>query len=507
MKSAFFSAARAANHSSVSELCGSAIRTRGVSMRIELPNRIDFGKRKVAMSECRVQFLSVIAGVVVLSLAHSLANAATVTSFNSDALVAGTETVLGFQVNQTNNGDGLNRLLVVDPSVTVSNTPLKTTVNDGNDFDLDRLRFFPNDGTGTATFNITNNAAASSRLFLGLMDVDGTDTSTVMSGGSPLSASLLFGSGWEFDDDYVYPEEDLNYDEGTGVLSVHDHLPESNPEPMVFFDVTNLSDVSINPNNTTSLISLFVVDGPFLTGEVSIDRGTGAIRIKNDSDAPYNLIGYSLTSNVGAFDQTTWAHIAENTDAPSNGGDGSFDNDDEWTILTAAGSHGDLSEAEFSGGNGAQLAAGADIELGNAWIQNLEEDVQYEVLVSNGAILTGNAKYVGGDGAPYQRSDLDFDGDIDQDDWVIYVGGLVKDLSNLSPAEAYQMGDLDYDGENGFKDFNLFQSDFDAANGAGAFARMVAGVPEPASAYLLILGACSVIGLRIRRNVCTEGTS
>ena len=47
-------------------------------------------------------------------------------------------------------------------------------------------------------------------------------------------------------------------------------------------------------------------------------------------------------------------------------------------------------------------------------------------------------------------------------------------------------------------DFSVFRSAYDAANGVGAFAAMVAGVPEPGSAMLLGLGA--VVGLaRIRR--------
>jgi hypothetical protein len=46
---------------------------------------------------------------------------------------------------------------------------------------------------------------------------------------------------------------------------------------------------------------------------------------------------------------------------------------------------------------------------------------------------------------------------------------------------------LDGDGDNDFIDFRIFQSDFDAANGAGALARLIA-VPEPQGLLTAALG-------------------
>ncbi|MGI9458136.1 MAG: sulfatase-like hydrolase/transferase, partial [Aeoliella sp.] len=74
--------------------------------------------------------------------------------------------------------------------------------------------------------------------------------------------------------------------------------------------------------------------------------------------------------------------------------------------------------------------------------------------------------------------DLNFSGNIDTADWLIFKGELFADLSNLTPEEAYVRGDLNTDGFNNELDFELFKNVYNAAQGAGAFQRMISGVPE-----------------------------
>ena len=222
---------------------------------------------------------------------------------------------------------------------------------------------------------------------------------------------------------------------------------------------------------------------------LTVDRDSGALTWKNNTGSDLDLLGYSLTSSTGAFDQTGWTPVAGHYDAPAHGGDGSVDANDPWTVLTAADAHTDLSESELAGGNGGTIQNGQRVDLGSGvWIKNPTEDIAMQILRTDGTIDDVTVVFDGNGGQPFQRSDLNFDRTIDEADWTVYVAGLEVDLSGKSPAEAYQMGDLDNDGVNSVNDFALFKGDFNAANGPGAFAAMIASVPEPSSVALLGLG-------------------
>ena len=112
---------------------------------------------------------------------------------------------------------------------------------------------------------------------------------------------------------------------------------------------------------------------------LEVDRDSGGLSLVNNTGADFDILGYSITSGAGALDQGGWTPISGRSDAPSNGGDGSVDSDDPWTILTAAGSHTDLSESELAGGNGGVL--GASIDLGSAWLKSPTEDLRMELLL------------------------------------------------------------------------------------------------------------------------------
>jgi hypothetical protein len=85
-----------------------------------------------------------------------------------------------------------------------------------------------------------------------------------------------------------------------------------------------------------------------------------------------------------------------------------------------------------------------------------------------------------------QYGDLDHDGILSGADWTTYIAGAHTNLSGLTPSGAYDHGDLNNDGVNDIADFDLFAKAYDHANGIGAFAAMVAGVPEPGTAWLLV---------------------
>jgi hypothetical protein len=94
-------------------------------------------------------------------------------------------------------------------------------------------------------------------------------------------------------------------------------------------------------------------------------------------------------------------------------------------------------------------------------------------------------------GEPLMRSDLNFDSEVDEADWGIFLTYNKTNFVGLTPSEAYARGDLDGDIDNDFFDFQIFRADFDAVQGAGAFESLLARVPEP-STWSFTLGAATV---------------
>ena len=84
--------------------------------------------------------------------------------------------------------------------------------------------------------------------------------------------------------------------------------------------------------------------------------------------------------------------------------------------------------------------------------------------------------------------DLNGDCTLDAADWAQFRNGQHADLSGLTEQQAYEMGDLNGDYRNDHADFVLFKTAFEAANGDGSFAAMVAAVPEPTTSSLCGLG-------------------
>jgi hypothetical protein len=99
-------------------------------------------------------------------------------------------------------------------------------------------------------------------------------------------------------------------------------------------------------------------------------------------------------------------------------------------------------------------------------------------------------------------ADLNFDGVLDEDDWTVFIAGSETNMAGLSAIEKYALGDLTGNGQNSFEDFELFKELFEAANGSGSFAAMLAGVPEPTTAALAVLAGSLLATKRRRRPSC-----
>ncbi|MEM9658864.1 MAG: PEP-CTERM sorting domain-containing protein, partial [Planctomycetota bacterium] len=245
----------------------------------------------------------------------------------------------------------------------------------------------------------------------------------------------------------------------------------------------------------TGITEIVVNDPTFVFPELPLqliaDRSSGELSIANINSTPVELKGYSITSTAGSLTPSNWTSVADHYDSDGPDGDaiGSVDDDNAWTKLTAdAANSVELSEFQFGVGDGGAIPADSTISLGAAaWLQTPFDDLSFTYVdPATSEILNGIVRYAG---ESLVRSDLDADGDIDQDDWTAYVGSLSADLSAATAAAAYRSGDLDGDFDNDLDDLNIFKADFDSANGPGAFVAMISAVPEPSAVVLLGLAA------------------
>ena len=104
-------------------------------------------------------------------------------------------------------------------------------------------------------------------------------------------------------------------------------------------------------------------------------------------------------------------------------------------------------------------------------------------------------------GPAVRFGDLNSDGKIDSLDWVIFRTNQETDLSGLTLEQAYLRGDLTEDRANNHADFVVFKNLYEAANGAGSFVAMLAGVPEPSTLVLILSAGLFVLpGMRRATN-------
>ncbi|TWT78317.1 hypothetical protein Pla123a_11080 [Posidoniimonas polymericola] len=229
---------------------------------------------------------------------------------------------------------------------------------------------------------------------------------------------------------------------------------------------------------------------------VSINRATGAMTLVNSTgQALPTLLSYSIESAAGALDASGWKAVAGNYDSAGNG---SVDIDGTWSVDTTTAYV--LSESANTASGGA-LAAGQSVVLNqtgdSVWLQSPIEDIAVTLTFAGGVSRTADVMFMGNGGSRFALGDLNFDGQVTAADWSTLIMFNETDLTSLSQVEAYRRGDLDADGVNSILDIGAFKSAYDTANGSGAFAAMIAGVPEPA-ATLLAIGALTPLALRRR---------
>jgi hypothetical protein len=258
--------------------------------------------------------------------------------------------------------------------------------------------------------------------------------------------------------------------------------------------VTNLSDGYMDNLD-------FQVSSDLPELSITVNRSTGAITLTNQTGLTKNLSSYSITSDFGALKTSNWLSITDNYDSGNPGPD-QIDPAHAWSEISVLPVN--LTEADPST-VGASLAAGRTINLGNTWIQNPTEDIEFQYQ-SAGQTRTGIVNYTGGFGnAPPEHGDLNVDGVINAGDWAVLRSNLQSSLAGLSPAEAYRRGDLTGDLKNNNADFVEFKTLYESLNGVGSFQAMLAGVPEPSSA--LFCFAAGILGTPLMRSQASRRKS
>jgi len=237
---------------------------------------------------------------------------------------------------------------------------------------------------------------------------------------------------------------------------------------------------------------------------LTIDRDSGTMSLENTNPVAFNLLGYTVTSAAGGLDPANWQSVTGNFDAAANGGDESFDVE-VWDNPTATNSQWtEGTTEEVFGGDGGTLTQGSPLAIGlaDAWTKSIYEDVAATMNVfGGGAMEPVFVTYTGNGGVPFQRSDLSFNGSVGAEDWPIFIGNHLVNLSGMTQAEAYQHGDLNNTLTNDYADYQLFRADFIAANGAAAWAALTgATVPEPHTALLTVLGLAGLACVRRRKS-------
>jgi hypothetical protein len=241
-------------------------------------------------------------------------------------------------------------------------------------------------------------------------------------------------------------------------------------------------DYSLSAQDVLDSFTAGPVAGELAVPQLVVNRDTGEMRVTNATGEQLSLLSYSVASASGSIDDISWTSI----DATN------FDPNGVWTATSDT----PTLIAEGTTGDGGQIAAATGRTIGNAWNQSPFEDLIFNFTLAGGTPLAGEVVYTGNDGVGFAPSDLNADGNTDAADFTLFAAASQGDLSGMSDYQLYKNGDLNGDGANNYIDFRLFKDAFIAANGAPAFAALMASVPEPTSLLLAIGGA---FGLAFRR--------
>ncbi len=214
----------------------------------------------------------------------------------------------------------------------------------------------------------------------------------------------------------------------------------------------------------------------------TLDRTTGVVTVTNPTTTPFQFKGYSLASNSGSLDAAGWTKVAgwTTTGTPSD------------TSAFAT----DLTQVDPAMTGMTIAANGGTISFGSVRQDTpFAEDILVRLTRNDNELAVIAPQYTGAV-VTFTVGDFDTSGAINLGDFQTLLNNLHTDQTTLSPAGAHNRGDMNGDRIINFSDFAAFRTAYDAANGAGAFAKLV---PEPSTlASLVIVSVAALIGTRRR---------
>ncbi len=329
----------------------------------------------------------------------------------------------------------------------------------------------------------------------GLFDSTLITPSISLAGVAANAAKVTFNSSW-VPEDFQLGTLTAVYNRGTPqqssvVLRTYDSVTTSSNFKPDAFNETVLQDLQ-NPAGATNVQLEFRLQGnndwwwaidnvKVFTGanpggdgvlRMTVNRNTGQVQISNATGSTVNLRGYSVRSTAGVFNETepdflsltnsSWLKATQTNDAAN-----------------------DVSEVHLTS---SPLTNGSNINLGpGVWQGFYRElsDLTFDYLVAgNDTPIKGIIEFTGNSGNPFPLLDLNFDGLVSILDWNTFKAGYGTNLVGLTEAVRYAKSDLDNNSVHNLDDFLQFQRLYNQANGAGAFAAMLAAsntVPEPQS--------------------------
>jgi glycosidase len=249
------------------------------------------------------------------------------------------------------------------------------------------------------------------------------------------------------------------------------------------------------------------------TGNYSIRRFTGLFAQTNNRGRGFGDMNFSnsymvgdILANIGSVEDVLYSQNTKFNPAFDVNGDGLGDNRDLFLLgdeLVASGAEQAVLDAysalllkrgdvDASGATDAADVTALYASFGSAsWLMDMNVDGEVNVDDVSTMIMEVFRTIPG---------DFNLDGSLDAADYVVWRKGLG------ASGALFTQGDADFDGDVDSDDRLEWQADFGFARQpivAGAASAIAAVVPEPASAYLLLLGA--MLTRRIRRKQLKPG--
>jgi hypothetical protein len=202
-----------------------------------------------------------------------------------------------------------------------------------------------------------------------------------------------------------------------------------------------------------------------------VDPATGQTQIRNTSNFPISLDGYTVASTFGAIDTAQWSSLDDQNAA---GGD--------WQEANISANR--ISELKFGGS--VNLSTNQSLPIGSAYNEaSGKKDLTFQFILSGETTARTGAVVYGAITAPSIPGDFDGNGLVNGADLTKWKGDYGVNANS----------DANGDGKSDGADFLIWQRNF----GAGAATVASAAVPEPATAALL-LGAIGLAAVGARRS-------